>query len=115
MFGGFIFKTDGSILSLIILFFSILLGVVFRGNLHKNQPALTPKEKAMVEEAISQESYDEPAPKVIVVKQEAPSPAASEEKEDEEFAEFDYSQTYAYPPEYYYDEEYWEEEEEDED
>jgi hypothetical protein len=48
-------------------------------------------------------------PKVIVVKQETPK----DEDEDEDEEEWDYSQVYAYPPDYYENDEYEDDEYED--
>jgi len=119
MFGGFMFRTDGSILALIILLFSILLGVVYRrydlSGSRAEQPPLSEEDLALVKKALAEEGTSEKGssePKVIVVKQEAPK---EPEPEPEEY-EYDYNAAYAYPPEYYYDDEndYDEDEYEDE-
>ncbi len=118
MFGGFMFRTDGSILALIILLFSILLGVVYRRydlSGGKTEPPLSEKELTLVKKALAGEETSEKGssePKIIVVKQEAPK---GPESEPEEY-EYDYNTAYAYPPEYYYDDEedYDEDEYEDE-
>jgi len=52
-------------------------------------------------------------PKVIVVKQETPKDEDEDEDEGEDEDEWDYSQMYAYPPDYYEDDEYEDDEYED--
>ena len=109
MWGGIEFVSEGSLFALVVFFFSILTGLLFR-----NQPVvqtagsnnnLTDQEKQWIQNAL----------KVIVVKQEsngkeqeAPlkEPAPKEEQYHNPYV-------YAYPPEYYYDEEYDEDYDED--
>lgn len=112
MFGGFELRPDGTILALIILFFTSLLGVVFRRVSPARAappPELTERERELVQKALEEEGA-EAEPRVIVVK-----PEAAPVEEEEEEAEYEYP--YAYPPEYYqypyYEEEYEEEEEEE--
>lgn len=120
MFGGFMFRADGSVLALILLFFSILLGVVYRryetAGGKKEEVVLSENELAAVKEALAKEKEGAGStaePKVIVVKQE---PAKEPEQEPEEEYDYDYNAAYAYPPDYYYDDEdEYEEEEEYED
>ena len=72
-------------------------------------PSLSPEDQALVNKALGQsDNGGSTTPKVIVVKQEAP-PAQEDEEENEEW---DYSNMYAYPPEYY--EDYYEYEDDEE-
>ena len=76
-------------------------------------PSLSSEDLVLVNKALEKsENTDNTKsdPKVIVVKQEMPREKDEEDEEDEE--EWDYSQMYAYPPDYY--EEYEDEEYEDE-
>lgn len=112
IFGGFELRPDGLILALIILFFSIMLGVVFRRSDRNGRTKDTPlseAEMALVKEALARDSDESKEPKVIVIKQEAP-PQPEIEEEGEEY-EYAYDETYAYPPEYYEDYEDFEDEE----
>lgn len=108
MFGGFVIQAEGTVMALIVVFFSILLGTIFRRGQESvaTVPQLTEKEKKLVQEALEGEENGQP--KVIVVK--------PEEHEDEEEDEWEYDENYpymyTYPPEYYeYDEEEYDEEE----
>lgn len=108
MFGGFVIQAEGTVMALIVVFFSILLGTIFRRGQESvaTVPQLTEKEKKLVQEALEGEGNGQP--KVIVVK--------PEEHEDEEEDEWEYDENYpymyTYPPEYYeYDEEEYDEEE----
>ena len=117
MWGGIEFVSEGSLFALVVFFFSILTGLLFR-----NQPVvqtagsnnnLTDQEKQWIQNALNENNVksDINDSKVIVVKQEsngkeqeAPlkEPAPKEEQYHNPYV-------YAYPPEYYYDEEYDEE------
>ncbi len=115
LFGGFLLKTDGGILALVLLFFSTLIGIVYRRGAQEtlSKPELNDSELALVKDAMAQDaagSTDDP--KIIVIKQEIEKPAAEVEEIKEAEDE------YAYPPEYYYDydeEDEYEDEYEDED
>ena len=76
-------------------------------------PSLSSEDIALVNKALEKSDNIDASkvdPKVIVVKQEAPKEVVEDEDEDED-EEWDYSQMYAYPPEYYeeYDEDEYEE------
>ena len=124
LWGGFEFEPEGSILSLVILFFAILTGLNFR-NQHNvlsssnspNQGSLSDDDRDFVMKAINQAKDSDNKninndPKVIVVKQESPQQIDQNKKE-----ELPASSTYdpysmnnnpyfTYPPDYYYDEDY---------
>jgi hypothetical protein len=106
IWGGIEFKTEGSVMALMVLFFGTLIGIMFRQRISDVQ-LLTTREKELVDKALL--GHDDP--RVIVVKQEAEEVDNDEEEDDyEEYDEYDYE----YP--YYYDEddEYeYEDEEED--
>mgnify|MGYP001206962231 CR=1 FL=1 len=126
IFGGYDLQNDGSIFSLIILFFSILTGLNFRKNSIdiKNLNArngLSDSDRDLVMNAIKQTGDEKKIsedPKIIVVKQE--------NKKEEKVEDFSASQAtpdpygmannpyFAYPPDYYNNEEYEDEEYEDE-
>ena len=117
MWGGIEFVSEGSLFALVVFFFSILTGLLFR-----NQPVvqaagsnnkLTDQEKQWIQNALNENNLksDINGSKVIVVKQESngkekevpvKKPASKEEQYNNPYV-------YAYPPEYYYDEEYDEE------
>ena len=128
MFGGFEFQTEGSIFSLVILFFAVLTGLNFRNQSPPVAAAgpggLSDSDRDLVMDAIKQsqdsvEATDEP--RVIIVKQEAaPVVVEKEEKEKKEEQPNPYdpyglanNPYFAYPPDYYYDED--DEDEDDED
>ena len=132
MFGGFEFQTEGSIFSLVILFFAVLTGLNFRNQSPPVAAAgpggLSDPDRDLVMDAIKQsqdsvEATDEP--RVIIVKQEA-APVVVEKEEEEKKEEKKEEQPnpydpyglannpyFAYPPDYYYDED--DEDEDDED
>ncbi len=130
MFGGFEFKPEGSIFSLIILFFAVLTGLNFRNQSSQVAPAgggLSDVDRDLVMNAINQTKDSDDGteePRVIVVKQEA-APAVEKEEEKKEEKQPDPNDPYgmgnpyfAYPPDYYYDEddeddEDWDEDDED--
>ena len=133
MFGGYIFKTEGSLISLIILFFSVLTGMLYRNQVigrtlpTKFSSGLTESDREWVKKALEgnvDSQKDKIPPKVIVVKQE---PSANEadsvndkEKEKPENSTESNSNMmnnpyYAYPPpHYYYEDEYEDEDWDDE-
>jgi hypothetical protein len=118
IFGGFEFRPEGSIFALIILFFSVLAGVLYnrsrRPATEAGVAALTDQERELVRKAVQAAEGEAVEPKVIVVKPEPPPAEEEEEKEEEEYDYGPYGPyAYAYPPEYY-DEEYEEEEDEEE-
>ena len=109
MFGGIEIQEEGVVFALLVLFFSILTGMLFNRNDGLGKNLLTGEEKELVNKAIK-ESDNEVSPRVIVVKQEA------EQKEEKNNQPDEYTPYYAYPPEYdYYDDYYEDEEEDDED
>ena len=113
MFGGYELKSDGSLIALLVLFFGGLIGVVFRQHISGTPtPSLSSEDLALVNKALEKsENIDDNTnsdPKVIVVKQEMPREEKVEDDVDDE-EEWDYSQMYAYPPDYY--EEYEDEDE----
>ena len=107
MFGGYELKSEGSLIALLVLFFGGLIGMVFREYISVTPvSSLSTEELALVNNALKKsENIDQTKtdPKVIVVKQETPK---DEDEEDEEDEEWDYSQMYAYPPDYYEDDAY---------
>jgi len=110
MFGGYELKSDGSLIALLVLFFGGLIGMVFREYiLATPASSLSTEDLALVNRALKKsENIDQTKsdPKVIVVKQETPKVEDEDEVEDEDDEEWDYSQMYAYPPDYYEDDEY---------
>ena len=133
--GGYDFRVEGSLISLIILFFSILTGILFRNqiigtteNYQKASSALTDSDREWVKKALEKtenSNKTESDPKVIVVKQEAPEPTQNNDANNKQQPStvqnpYDMMQNpyYAYPPQdYYYGDEYeddWEDEYEDE-
>ena len=114
MFGGYELKSEGSLIALLVLFFGGLIGMVFREYISVTPvSSLSTEELALVNNALKKsENIDQTKtdPKVIVVKQETPK---DEDEEDQEDEEWDYTQMYAYPPDYYEDDEYEDDEYED--
>ncbi len=104
MWGGFEFKPEGSVMALMVLFFSTISGVLYRQHVGDGKHKLTSAEQKLVDNALQGQDK----PRVIVVKQEAES--KEKEKEDDE-DEDKYEEDYEYPYPYYYDED----EEDDED
>ncbi len=83
MWGGFEFQPEGSIFSLVILFFAILTGLNFRNQQGSSiqssnlKSGLTQQDRELVMSALNKSQSQSPSndePKVIVVKQEAPEP-----------------------------------------
>ena len=121
MWGGIEFVSEGSLFALVVLFFSILTGMLFR-----NQPFVQPagsrnnlsdQEKKWIENALKENNINSDIndSKVIVVKQENNSKEqeSSAKEPNPENTQYNNPYVYAYPPEYYYDEEYDEEYDED--
>ena len=103
IWGGIEFKTEGSVMALMVLFFGTLIGVMFSQRISDVQ-SLTTREKELVDKAL--QGHDDP--RVIVVKQEAEEVNNDEDEEEDDYEEYD-EYDYEYP--YYYDED----EDEDED
>ena len=112
MWGGIEFVSEGSLFALVVLFFSILTGMLFR-----NQPFVQPagtrnnlsdQEKRWIENALKDNNVkaDVNDPKVIVVKQESNDKEKDVSADDHKSENDQYNNpyVYAYPPEYYYDE-----------
>ena len=140
MWGGFEFQPEGSIFSLVILFFAILTGLNFRNQQESNiqssnlKSGLTQQDRELVMSALNtsqSQSSSTDEPKVIVVKQEVSDTINkdSDEKNNIDSVQppahdpYGISQNpyFAYPPDYYYEEdeedeyEYeWDDEYEDE-
>lgn len=95
IWGGIEFKAEGSVLALVVLFFSTLSGVLYRQRLEVGGQQLTDREQELVDRAMRGEAD----PRVIVVKQDDKDD--EEENDEDEYDEYeDYD--YAYP--YYFDE-----------
>ena len=66
MWGGIEFVSEGSLFALVILFFSILTGILFRGQSFIQQPAtsydLSSQEKKWVDEALNDNGQDHTLP-----------------------------------------------------
>ena len=133
LWGGFEFKSEGSLLSLVILFFSVLTGLNFRNQQSilrssgSSSTSLSDDDRKFVLSAIdkaqsSKKLTENSDPRVIVVKQEAPS-VPEEPAKKEELNPYDpylmaNNPYFSYPPEYYdeYEDDEWDEDEdEDED
>lgn len=93
MWGGFEFKPEGSVLALMVLFFSTLSGVLYRQRVGDAKDGLTSTEQELVDKAV----HGVEDPRIIVVKQEA----KSKDEDEDEYEEYD---EYDYPYPYYYDE-----------
>ena len=118
LWGGFEFEAEGSILSLVILFFAILTGLNFRNQQNvltsssaTNTSNLSKDDRDFVMNAINQvqgsNTTTNSDPKVIVVKQEIPNKIEDSKKEELPSSN-PYSMNnnpyFTYPPDYYYDE-----------
>ena len=134
LWGGFDFQPEGSLLSLVILFFAILTGLNFRNqqsvfnSSNSDSTSMSNDDRDLILKAIDDARGSSQAnlandPKVIVVKQEIPT--KTEEVKKEELPPANPYDPYlmannpyfSYPPEYYDDDEYedeWDEYEEDE-
>tara|TARA_A100001011_G_C14195243_1_gene793168 strand:+ start:410 stop:1084 length:675 start_codon:yes stop_codon:yes gene_type:complete len=129
LWGGFEFEPEGSILSLVILFFAILTGLNFRNQQNvltsssaTNTSNLSKDDRDFVMNAINQvqgsnQNNTNRDPKVIVVKQEVPNITEDSKKEELPHPN-PYSMNnnpyFTYPPDYYYEDDY-EDDYEDED
>ena len=119
LWGGFEFKPEGSLLSLVILFFAVLTGLNFRNqqlvlrSSNPNTDSLSEDDRKFVLSAIdkvknSNQTNQAIDPKVIVVKQETPSKKEELEKKEEISPTNPYdpylmanNPYFSYPPEYY--------------
>ena len=119
LWGGFEFKPEGSLLSLVILFFAVLTGLNFRNqqlvlrSSNPNTDSLSEDDRKFVLSAIdkvkdSNQTNQATDPKVIVVKQETPSKKEELEKKEEISPTNPYdpylmanNPYFSYPPEYY--------------
>ena len=119
LWGGFEFKPEGSLLSLVILFFAVLTGLNFRNQQlvlrasNPNTDSLSEDDREFVLSAIdkvknSNQSNQATDPKVIVVKQETPLKKEELEKKEEISPTNPYdpylmanNPYFSYPPEYY--------------
>ena len=134
MWGGFEFQPEGSIFSLVILFFAILTGLNFRNQQDSNlqspnqKSGLTQQDRELVLSALNKSQSQSPGndePKVIVVKQEVSEPIKEDSGEKNDSASvqppahdpYGISQNpyFAYPPDYYYEEDEEDEYEDEED
>ena len=109
MWGGIEFVSEGSLFALVVFFFSILTGLLFR-----NQPVvqsvgsnnnLTDQEKQWIQNALNENNVksDINDSKVIVVKQESNGKEQEVPVKEPVLKEEQYNNpyVYAYPPEYY--------------
>ena len=135
LWGGFEFKPEGSLLSLVILFFAILTGLNFRNQQSmlrssvSNAAALSDDDRKFVLSAIdkvksSKQSNEVNDPRVIVVKQEAPAIPEEPVKKEELNPVNAYdpylmanNPYFSYPPEHYdeYEDDEWDEDEYEDD
>ena len=117
IWGGYELKSDGSIIALLVLFFGGLIGLMYRQHLLGTPvPSLSAEDQSLVNKALGQNDNDGSTdPKVIVVKQEVPQVKKDNEdnEDNEDDEEWDYSNMYAYPPEYY--EDYYDDEDDEDD
>ena len=107
IFGGFELSGEGTVFAFLVLFFSVLTGMLFNRDGSARDDLLTGREKELIDKAI-ESSKDEENPKVIVIKQEQ---QPQKEKDDQQEERTPY---YAYPPGYDYYDDYYEDEYEDE-
>ena len=107
IFGGFELSGEGTVFAFLVLFFSILTGMLFNRDGSARDDLLTGREKELIDKAI-ESSKDEENPKVIVIKQEQ-QPQKEKDNQQEERTPY-----YAYPPGYDYYDDYYEDEYEDE-
>ena len=126
IFGGYDLEINGSIFSLIILFFSILIGMSFRNNnglvkSAKVNNGLSESDRDLVMNAIKKTDNKKTSleePKIIVVKQESKEDQKVEETNPSSMPSDPYGMAnnpyFAYPPDYYGQEDYEDEDYEDE-
>ncbi|MFQ6605031.1 MAG: hypothetical protein ACE5D8_05680 [Fidelibacterota bacterium] len=108
IFGGYLFKMEGSVFALLTLLFGVLGGILFNRSRALESPALSEEDRTAVQSALENAENGSGDPKVIIVKQE-------QEQEKEPQPVYDPS-LYGYPPEDYYDDdddEEWEYEDEE--
>ena len=121
MWGGIEFVSEGSLFALVVFFFSILTGLLFRNQLVVQTAGsnnnLTDQEKKWIQNALNENNVksDINDSKVIVVKQESNGKEQEAPVKEAPVKEDQYNNpyVYAYPPEYYYDEEFDEEYDDD--
>jgi hypothetical protein len=117
IFGGYELKSDGSLIALLVLFFGGLIAMVFREYISAPPASsLSSEDLALVNRALKKSEnigQTKSDPKVIVVKQEMSKEEDEDEEDEDSEEEWDYSQMYAYPPDYYDDDEYEDDEYED--
>ena len=131
LWGGFEFKPEGSLLSLVILFFAVLTGLNFRNQQSILRPSgsdaasLSDDDRRFVLSAIDKAKSSKPSnevndPRVIVVKQEPPAASEEPAKKEELNPVNPYdpylmanNPYFSYPPEYYddFDDDEWDEDE----
>lgn len=131
--GGFNIKPEGTIFALIILFFSVMAGVLFRRDEARATDAkqiLSDTDKEIVQKAVESTEETKEDPKVIIVKQEVtekekeveqpqmqpyfyPYPTDDYDYEDEDYEDEDEYEYEDEDEEYEYEDE-WEEDEEEE-
>lgn len=125
IFGGFKLKTEGAIYAIMILFFTIMAGVLFRSMSQKQditiESQLSNRDRELVEKALAAKNGAAADPRIIVVKQDAPPVKEKPEEEEYDYGDYD-PYAYQYPPEYYAeedddddDEEYEDDDEDEED
>ena len=133
LWGGFEFKPEGSLLSLVILFFAILTGLNFRNQQSilrssgSSSASLSDDDRKFVLNAIdkaksSKQSTEVNDPRVIVVKQETPAAIEKPEQKEELNPASPYdpylmanNPYFSYPPDYYeeYEDDEWDDDEYD--
>ena len=114
MWGGIEFVSEGFLFALVILFFSILTGMLFRYQSFIQPMGATNKmnaqEKEWIDKALKENNLktDNNEPRVIVVKQDSGEKEkdATADAPKSESVQYNNPYVYAYPPEYYYDEDY---------
>mgnify|MGYP006995564526 CR=1 FL=1 len=107
IFGGYMFKAEGTIFSLLVILFGVIAGVLFNRSREEKPYDLSPEDKELVKAALQNSNEGGQEPRVIVVKQEI------EKEEDDEYEDDSHSM-YGYPPEDYYSDEDDEEDDDDE-
>ena len=127
LWGGFEFKPEGSLLSLVILFFAILTGLNFKNQQSilrssvSSSASLSEDDRKFVLSAIdkaksSKQSTDDSDPRVIVVKQDTPAAIEKPAQKEELNPASSYdpylmanNPYFSYPPEYYeeYEDDEW--------
>lgn len=103
MFGGYVFRPEGAVFSLVLVMFGVLGGVLFNRS-RTATPRLTSQEEKMVQSALEKGADGTADPKVIVIKQEAEKAKPEPRQSDPRYA-------YPYMPEDYYEDDDDEEDE----